>query len=100
MRAGRKLMRSGHEPQARPLWEQARTDYPDDVWVYVQAGIEYGDIGHHTEALAWLTTGMELALRVGDPESAFEQLHPLRASCLAALGREPDELQTRAGEHT
>lgn len=34
-----KLMRSGHEPQARPLWRQARADYPDDVWVYVQAGI-------------------------------------------------------------
>ena len=40
-----KLMRSGHEPQARPLWQQARADYPDDVWVYVQAGIEYGDLG-------------------------------------------------------
>ena len=26
-----KLMRSGHEPQARPLWQQARADYPDDV---------------------------------------------------------------------
>ena len=23
-----KLMRSGHEPQARPLWQQARADYP------------------------------------------------------------------------
>jgi len=26
-----KLMRSGHEAQARTLWEQARADYPDDV---------------------------------------------------------------------
>ena len=34
-----KLMRSGHEPAARPLWEQARTGQPDDVWVYVQAGV-------------------------------------------------------------
>ena len=34
-----KLMRSGHEPQARSLWQHARTDFPDDVWVYVQAGI-------------------------------------------------------------
>jgi hypothetical protein len=66
----------------------------------VQAGIEYLDIGDHTEALAWLTTGAELALRTGDPESALEQLHPLRASCLSALGRQPDELQARAGEHT
>jgi hypothetical protein len=28
-----KLMRSGYEPQARLLWQQARADYPDDVWI-------------------------------------------------------------------
>jgi hypothetical protein len=37
-----KLMRSGHEPQARLLWQQARAGYPDDVWIYVQARIGYG----------------------------------------------------------
>lgn len=96
------LRRSGHEPQARPLWQQARADYRDDVWVYVQAGIEYGDLGDHAEALGWLTTGLELALRTGDPEGALEQLRPLRASCLAALGRAADEIQQHAaqGEHT
>jgi len=91
-----KLMRSGHEPQARPLWQQARADYPGDVWIYVQAGIEYGDIGDQTGALEWLTTGLELALRTGDPEAALEQLRPLRASCLSALGRLSDEIQERA----
>jgi len=97
-----KLMRSGHEPQARPLWQQARADYPDDVWVYVQAGIEYGDLGGHAEALGWLATGLELALRTGDPEGALEQLRPLRVSCLAALGRAAVEIQQHAaqGEHT
>jgi tetratricopeptide (TPR) repeat protein len=93
-----KLMRSGHEPQARPLWQQARADYTDDVWVYVQAGIGYGDIGDHAGALEWLTTGLELALRTGDPESALEQLRPLRASCLSALGRPSDEIQERAAQ--
>ena len=93
-----KLMRSGHEPQARPLWQQARADYPDDVWVYVQAGIEYGDLGDHAEALEWLTTGLELALRTGDPEGALEQPRPLRASCLAALGRSADEIQQHAAQ--
>lgn len=91
-----KLMRSGHEPQARLLWQQARAGYPDDVWIYVQAGIEYGDTGDHATALEWLTTGLELALRTGDPESALEQLRPLRASCLSALGRPSDEIQQRA----
>ncbi len=92
-----KLMRSGHEPLARPLWDEARADFPDDVWVYVQAGIEYGDIEDHASALTWLTPEMELALRTGDPESALEQMIPLRAACLSTLGPEPDDLQTRAG---
>ena len=93
-----KLVRSGHEPQARLLWQQARAGCSDDVWVYVQAGIGYGDIGAHAEALGWLTTGLELALRSGDPESAVEQLRPLRASCLSALGRPPGGIQERAAQ--
>ena len=93
-----KLMRSGYEPQARPVWQQARAGYPDDVWIYVQAGIGYGDIGDHAAALEWLTTGLELALRTGDPDPALEQLRPLRASCLSALGRPSDEIQERAAQ--
>ena len=62
----------------------------------MQAGIGYGDIGDHAAALEWLTTGLELALRTGDPESAVEQLRPLRASCLSALGRLSGEIQQRA----
>ena len=93
-----KLTCSGHEPQARPRWRQARAGYPGDGWVYVQAGIGYGDIGDHAEALEWLTTGLELALRTGDPESALEQLRPSRASCLSALGRPSDEIQERAAQ--
>src|SRR2546430_433623 len=65
-----KLMRSGHEPQARPLWQQARADCPDDVWVYVEAGIEDGDLGDHAAGLGRLNTRLELALRTGDPEGA------------------------------
>ncbi|HET6186135.1 MAG TPA: hypothetical protein VFE59_03960 [Trebonia sp.] len=54
--------------------------------------------------MEWLTTGLELALRTGDPESALGQLRLLRASCLSALGRPSDEIQERAaqgrtGEH-
>ena len=45
-----KLMRSGYEPQARLVWQQARA-----------------------EALGWLTTGLELALRTGDPEGVVER---------------------------
>ena len=92
-------MRSGHEPQARLLWQQARAGYPRrSVRIYIQAGIGYGDIGDHARALEWLTTGLELALRTGDPESALEQLRPLRASCLSALGRPSGEIQQRAAQ--
>jgi tetratricopeptide (TPR) repeat protein len=93
---GEKLMRSGHEPQAKDLWSQALAGFPDDVWIYVQAGIEYGDLGDHVTALGWLTPGAELALGTGDPESALEQLVPLRAASLAATGHRPDDLQARA----
>ena len=62
------------------------------------AGIGYGDIGGHAAALEWLTTGLELALRTGDPESALEQLRPLRASCLSALGRLSEGIQERAAQ--
>ena len=98
-----KLTRSGHEPQARPLWQQARADYPDEVWIYVQAGIGYGDIGDHAEALEWLSTGLELALRTGDPKSALEQLRPARV--LPVRARAPVRRNSRAsgqgeqGEH-
>lgn len=36
-------MRSGHKREDRPLRKQDRTEYPDDVWIYVQAGVEYSD---------------------------------------------------------
>ncbi|GAA0913420.1 tetratricopeptide repeat protein [Virgisporangium aurantiacum] len=93
-----KLMRSGHEPTARGLWDTARTDFPDDVWVFVQAGSEYHDLGDHATAMSWLTPGVELAIRTGDPESALDQLVPLRAACQTALGQQPDELQLRAAQ--
>ena len=48
-------------------------------------------------ALEWLTTGLELALRTGDPEPALEQL-ARRACCLSALGRPSGEIQERAAQ--
>ena len=66
------------------------------IGIYVQAGIEYGDIGNHARALECLTTGLELALRTGDPEPAVDQPRQSRASCLSALGRPSGEIQERA----
>jgi hypothetical protein len=94
-----KLLRSGYEPLPGQAPVAACSHrLPDDVRIHVQAGIGYGDIGDHAGALEWLTTGLGLALRTGDPESALEQLRPSRVSCLSVLGRPPEEIQKRAAQ--
>ena len=86
------LTRHGSLPEAAAIWDAVAADTPDDVWVYNNAGLEYGAIGEHELALSWLTRALELAVRTGDPERLVGQLRDLRAASLAALGREPDEL--------
>ena len=88
------LTRHGRLQEAAAIWDEVARDTPDDVWLYNNAGLEYGDIGEHELAHAWLTKGLELAVRTGDPERLVSQLRDLRAQSLAALGREPDRLQT------
>ena len=90
------LTRHGRLPEAAEIWDAVAADTPDDVWVYNNAGLEYGAIGEHELALPWLTRGLELAIRSGDPERLVEQLRDLRAESLAKLGRAPDELQSAA----
>ena len=88
------LTRHGRVAEAAAIWEAVAADTPDDVWVYNNAGLEYGAIGEHELALPWLTRGLELAIRTGDPERLVRQLRDLRAEALAKLGRAPDELQS------
>ena len=87
------LTRHGRAEEAAAVWDEVARDTPDDVWLYNNAGLEYGAIGEHEIALGWLTTGLELAVRTGDPERLVGQLRELRAESLVALGREPDRLQ-------
>lgn len=88
------LTRHGRLTEAAATWDAVAADTPDDVWVYNNAGLEYGAIGEHELALGWLTRALELAVRTGDPERLLGQLRDLRAASLAKLGREPDELQS------
>jgi tetratricopeptide (TPR) repeat protein len=90
------MMRAGRIEEATALWAQVRADTPDDVWLYNVAGTEYAQAGDHAAALDWLTDGLTLALDTGDPERLVRQMSEFRAESLAALGREPDELQRRA----
>lgn len=88
------LTRHGRLEEAATIWDAVAADTPDDVWVYNNAGLEYGAIGEHELALPWLTRALELAVRSGDPERLLSQLRDLRAESLANLGHEPDELQS------
>lgn len=88
------LTRHGRLEEAAAIWDAVARDTPEDVWVHNNAGLEYRAIGEHELALSWLTRGLELAVRTGDPERLIGQLRDVRAGCLSALGREPDDLQT------
>ncbi len=104
---GRMPPRFGHrttkkEPRRSPWPGVALEERIEEIMDRVQeAGDNHVgrvDIGDHAGALEWLTTGLELALPTGDPESALDQLRPLRASCLSALGRPSGEIQERAAQ--
>ncbi|MGH3366214.1 MAG: SEC-C metal-binding domain-containing protein [Nocardioidaceae bacterium] len=88
------LTRHGRFGEAAAIWDAVARDTPDDVWVHNNAGLEYQAVGEHEIALSWLTRALEVAVRTGDPERLIGQLRDLRAGCLSALGREPDDLQT------
>lgn len=88
------LTRHGRLDEAAEIWNAVAAETPGDVWLYNNAGLEYGAIGEHELALSWLTRALELAVRTGDPERLLGQLRDLRAASLAELGRESDELQT------
>lgn len=91
------LLRGGRAEEAHAVYAAIKADTPHDVWLYNAAGLEYANHGDHERALAWLTEGLALALRTGDPEELVGQLRDLRADSLAALGRGPDKLQEEAG---
>ena len=90
------LMRAGRVAEAEPIWAAVRADTPDDVWLYNNAGLEYGHAGFHETALDWLTEGLRLALRTSDIERLVDQLINLRQASLDGLGRPADALQEQA----
>ncbi|WP_324715339.1 SEC-C metal-binding domain-containing protein [Carboxydochorda subterranea] len=90
------LLRLGRREEADQLFATLAEEYPDDVWLYNNAGMAYQAAGDHEVALRWLTRGLELALATGDPEGLVAQLSDLRRESLAALGRPCDDLERRA----
>ncbi|UQX12090.1 SEC-C metal-binding domain-containing protein [Candidatus Mycobacterium methanotrophicum] len=84
------LMQAGRAAEAEPIWAAVLADTPHDVWLYNNAGFEYAHAGDHDTALRWLTDGLRLALRTGDPERLVDQLADLRQVSLDNLGRPAD----------
>ena len=92
------LLRAGRAEEAHPIFARVKAETPGDVWLYNNAGLEYGAADDHERALAWLTEGLELALSTGDPERLVAQMSDLRRESLKALGRQLDDLEARADE--
>ena len=92
------LLRAGRAEQTHPIFARVKAETPDDVWLYNNAGLEYGAAGDDERALEWLTEGLELALSTGDPERLVAQMSDLRRESLKALGRQLDDLEARADE--
>ncbi len=88
-------LRAGREEQAAAIWAELKASDPDDVWLYNAAGLSYSEIGEHELAIAWLGEGIELAIRIDDPEGIVDQLSHFRRHSLRALGRDLDELEQR-----
>ncbi len=86
-------LRAGRHDEAAAIWAELKTADPDDVWLYNAAGLSYNEIGEHELAIDWLGQGIELAMRIDDPEGIVSQLSDVRRRSLSALGRDHDELE-------
>lgn len=90
-------LRAGRVDEAARLWAELKARDPDDVWLYNGAGLSYTEVGDHELAVQWLGEGIELAIGTDDPEGIVPQLSEVRRRSLAVLGRDPDDLEQRAG---
>jgi tetratricopeptide (TPR) repeat protein len=88
-------LRAGRHGEAAAIWAGLKASDSDDVWLYNAAGLSYNEVGEHELAAAWLGEGIELAMRIDDPEGIIDQLSHVRRQSLSALGRDLDELEQR-----
>lgn len=92
-------LQAGRRGEADRLFGRLRGEFPDDTWLYANAGLSYLEVEDHSTAMRWLTAGLQLAMEQGDPDRIVDRLDQLRRHCVAALGGDPaDDLAGRAGE--
>src|SRR3954452_13811329 len=89
-------LRGGRAQPAHDLYAVVYADTPEDVWLHNNAGIEYAAAGDYPRALAWLSSGLEIALEGGDPERLAGRLHESRRDALHALAQPHDALDAPA----
>jgi tetratricopeptide (TPR) repeat protein len=88
-------LRAGRPEEAAAIWAELKDKDYDDVWLYNAAGLSYSVVGEHELAVKWLGEGLELAMRIDDPEGIVNQLSDVRRQSLTALGRDLDQLERR-----
>jgi tetratricopeptide (TPR) repeat protein len=84
------LIASGRREQGDALFAELLERTPDDVWLYNAATFAYQSIDD-AEALRWCLTGVDVALRTGDPDQLVTQLMSLAGDRWRALDQPPDE---------
>lgn len=90
------LLKGGLVDEACALYVAVKQAAPWAPWVHEVAGSDHLDAGEPELALAWLTSGLELAL---DQRAAPEDVAPLlerRRAGMVELGWPPDDLDRRA----
>ena len=95
-RIGEILLKVDLPDEACAVYASIAQEAPDDAtFVHQVAGSDYLDAGEHELAFAWLTAGLQIALRQQDQEAAAALL-VLRRASMHALALPPDPLDQRA----
>ncbi|GAC1373390.1 MAG: hypothetical protein NVSMB32_16990 [Actinomycetota bacterium] len=89
---------AGRRAEADALFASLRGRTPEDIWLYQSAGAGYADAADHAVAVEWLSAGIELGLRTGDPDGLVGDLAAARNASLIKLGKTADALSTQAQE--
>ena len=90
------LLKMGLGDEACAVYTAVAEESPGETWIHEAAGADYLDAGDDELAFAWLTAGLEQAVR-DDEKSCIARLLGLRRVTMEALDLPRDELDVHAG---
>lgn len=89
------LLKMGLGDEACAVYSAVAQESPGETWLHEAAGVDYLDAGDDELAFAWLTAGLEQAVR-DDEKSCIARLLGLRRVTMDALDLPRDELDVHA----